>query len=139
MATFFRIDTERGVIFTTCRDRVNDSEVLSYLRSVPQHPNYSPVFRHLVDCTQVASFDVSAELTRSVAQKKLFSSRSQCAIVAPQDHIYGMARMFELQHGGSIHVFRDLASAEKWLGLDSPAYAPSPRQTDDVAARARYG
>ena len=138
MTTSFRIDIDLGVIFTTCRDRVNDSEVLNYLRAVPQHPSYSPLFKHLVDCTQVASFEVSAELTRSVAQKKLFSARSQCAIVAPQDHIYGMARMFELQHGGAVQVFRDLASAEKWLGLESPAYAPSSQQLG-IAARARCG
>ena len=46
--------------------------------------------------------------------------------------------MFELQHGGAVQVFRDVASAEKWLGLAPPAYAPAPQQLD-VAARARCG
>ena len=135
MATAFRIDTGLGLIFTTCRDSVTDSEVLNHLRAVAQHPEYSPVFKHLIDCTHIASFEVSADLTRSLAGKKLFSSRSRLAIVAPQDHIYGMARMFELQHGGSVQVFRDLPSAEKWLGVNPPAYAPLP----GLAARARCG
>jgi hypothetical protein len=137
MSTTFRIDTGLGVIFTTCTERVSDPEALSYLRAVAKHPDYSPAFKHLIDCTQVEAFEISADLTRSVAQKKLFSSRSCCAIVAPQDHIYGMARMFELQHSGSVQVFRDLASAEKWLGLDAPAYPPSAQP--GLSARARAG
>src|SRR5207302_3229112 len=93
MSTTFRIDTGLGVIFTTCKESVSDAEALSYLRAVAQHPDYNPTFKHLIDCTQISEFEISADLTRSVAQKKLFSSRSRCAIVAPQDHIYGMARM----------------------------------------------
>ena len=118
MSTSFRIDSELEVIFTTCRESVTDSEVLNYLRMLPQHPDYNLKFNHLVDCSWIDSFHVSADLTRSVATRKLFSSRSRCAIVAPQDHIYGMARMFELQHSGCIQVFRDLASAEEWLNLE---------------------
>lgn len=137
MSTTFRIDTGLGVIFTMCRERVTDLEVLGYLRAVAQHPDYNPTFKHLIDCTQIGVFEISADLTRSVAQKKLFSSRSRCAIVAPQDHIYGMARMFELQHTGSVQVFRDLASAEKWLGLDAPAYPPSAQAV--LSDRARAG
>ena len=138
MSTSFRIDTSLGVIFTTSRERVDDSEVLNYFRAVAQHPEYDPRFNHLIDCTQIASFEVSADLTRSVAQRKLFSSSSRCAIIAPQDHIYGMARMFELQHGGSVQVFRDLPSAEKWLGLDAPAYRPSAQHAD-LVNRAQCG
>jgi hypothetical protein len=138
MSTSFRIDTSNGVIFTACRERVDDQEVLDYLRAVAQHPDYCPTFKHLIDCTQIALFDVSADLARSVAQRKLFSSASRCAIVAPQDHIYGMARMFELQHSGSVQVFRDLPSAEKWLGLDAPAYPPSAERVD-LVNRARCG
>ena len=137
MSTTFRIDTGLGMIFTTCKESVTDLEAVSFLRAVAQHPDYNPVFKHLIDCTQIGEFEISADLTRSVAQKKLFSSRSRCAIVAPQDHIYGMARMFELQHSGSVQVFRDLASAEKWLGLDAPAYPPATQS--DLAARARVG
>src|SRR5689334_12104627 len=98
MSIIFRIDTGLGVIFTTCREGVTDQEAISYLRMVAQHPDYNPTYKHLIDCAQIETFEVSADLTRSVAQKKLFSSRSRCAIVAPQDYIYGMARMFELQH-----------------------------------------
>jgi len=137
MSTTFRIDTELGVIFTTCKERVTDPEAISYLRAVAQHPDYNPIYKHLIDCAEIEIFEISADLTRSIAQKKLFSSRSRCAIVAPQDHIYGMARMFELQHTGSVQVFRDLASAEKWLGLDAPAYPPSAQAI--LSDRARAG
>jgi hypothetical protein len=136
MSTSFTIDTHLGVIFTTCRDKVTDSEVQNYLHAVAQDPAYSPVFKHLIDCTPVTSFDVSADLTRAVAGRKLFSSRSQCAIVAPQDYIFGMARMFELQHGGAVQVFRNIVEAQKWLGIDQPAYPPSPQAPSSLAARA---
>jgi hypothetical protein len=135
MSTSFRIDPRLGVIFTVCCEKVTESEVLNYLRTVPQDPAYSPAFSHLIDCTQVTSFEVSADLTRSVAGKKLFSSRSKLAIVAPQDYIYGMARMFELQHRGCVQVFRDLEEARKWLDVDQPACKPST-STPGLSARA---
>jgi len=136
MSISFRIDPQLGVIFTVCSNQVTDAEVLNYLRALSQDAGYSPVYSHLIDCTQVTSFDVSADLTRSVAGKKLFSSRSKCAIVAPQDYIYGMARMFELQHRGCVHVFRDLDDARKWLAVEKPAGASPVPPPPGLAARA---
>ena len=127
MCTTFRVDAQLGVIFTICREKVTDSEVLNYLQTLPQDAGFSPAFSHLIDCSQVTSFEVSADLTRSVAGKKLFSSRSKCAIVAPQDYIYGMARMFELQYHGDVQVFRDLVTAQRWLGIDHPTCTPASR------------
>ena len=71
MSTSFRIDTELEVIFTTCREIVTDSEVLNYLGMLPQHPDYNLKFNHLVDCSGIDSFHVSADLTRAVAARKL--------------------------------------------------------------------
>ncbi len=136
MSTSFRIDPQLGVIFTLCSNQITDAEVLNYLLTLSQDAEYSPVYSHLIDCTQVTSFDVSADLTRSVAGKKLFSSRSKCAIVAPQDYIYGMARMFELQHRGCVHVFRHLDDAQKWLAAEKPAGASSVPAPPGLAARA---
>jgi hypothetical protein len=135
MSTSFRIDAQLGVIFTICCEKVTDSEVLNYLQTLPQDAGFSPAFSHLIDCSQVTSFEVSADLTRSVAGKKLFSSRSKCAIVAPQDYIYGMARMFELQYHGDVQVFRDLLTAQIWLGIDHPTCTPA-QHPPGIAARA---
>jgi hypothetical protein len=121
MSISFQIDTRLGVVFTDCCETIADSEVLNHLAMIQQARTYRPSFIHLVDLTGVRVWSVSADLIRSIARKKLFASGSHCAVVAPQDHIYGMARMFEMQYDGSVQVFRDLAAAKGWLRIDAPA------------------
>ena len=124
MSISFQIDARLGVVFTVCYERVTDSDISNHLHMIRQARAYRLRFNHLVDCCGVTSFEVSADLVRSIAGRKLFSARSHCAIVAPEAHIYGMARMFELQHSGSVQVFRDLVSATKWLNIETAAQMP---------------
>jgi hypothetical protein len=116
------------VIFSTCRETITDSDVQNYMEMLAQDIAFSPAYSHLIDCSEVTSFDVSSALVRSAAGKKLFSSRAKCAIVAPQDYIFGMARMFQMQQHGELEVFRTLMEALAWLGIgETPVPAAAAR------------
>jgi hypothetical protein len=46
-----------------------------------------------------------------------FSKRSRRAIVVHADVDYGVARMYEVLHGGQIQVFRSIEKAREFLAL----------------------
>jgi hypothetical protein len=117
MSTVYRIDTRLGVVFTQCRETISDSDVARHLSAIAHDSAFSPAYAHLIDCSEVTSFKVTPNFIHSVAREKLFSSHAKCAIVAPQNYIYGMARMFQMQQRGILEVFRDLNAAESWLGI----------------------
>ncbi len=52
---------------------------------------------------------------------RLFDEKSRRAIVADKDITFGMARMYEVFREDApeeIKLFRDIAEARRWLGLD---------------------
>lgn len=138
MSMLYRIDAQIGVIFTQCRETITDSDVVKHLSDIARDNAFSPAYAHLIDCSEVTSFKVSPGLIHSVAGQKLFSSHAKCAIVAPQNYIYGMARMFQMQQCGILEVFRDLNAARSWLGLgethiSAPARASTPAAVQESA------
>lgn len=137
MPISFEIDSRRRTLFTICYGKVTDSEMVSHLYTVAKARAYSLRLNHLVNCSDITLSEITADLVRSMAGKKLFASRSQCAIVAPQDYLYGMARMFELLHSGSVQVFREMMEAERWLKTEGSGYRPS--SVNSSAARAKAG
>ncbi len=63
---------------------------------------------------------MAAEMPR-IAVHYIFSEKSRRAIVAETDIKFGMARMYEMYGEADptqIEVFRDMAEARRWLGLD---------------------
>ena len=98
----------RGVL--TCEDLVAERP------RILGHPLYSPTFLHLVDLRAVEGIDVSTDEVRELARTDPFASIRR-AIVAPKEHTFGLARMYELSHAHSdlVRVFRRLAEARSWL------------------------
>ena len=67
---------------------------------------------------------MSVEEVKQIARRSGFSPMSRRAFVAPATTVFGMSRLFELYNEMSktatqIHVFHDLPSALKWLGLET--------------------
>jgi hypothetical protein len=86
-------------------------------------PAFHPDFFQLYDLREVTNTDIAADEIRDLASYAPFSHDVRRAIVAPQDAVYGVARMFALRREASggqeqIRVFRSLAEANIWLGLE---------------------
>jgi hypothetical protein len=69
-----------------------------------------------------AKTDLTSEQLRQLVQRAAQMARTiplgPTAIVATDDTVFGMARMYSIlaeQVGVSVEVFRDLGSAERWL------------------------
>ena len=76
------------------------------------------------DFTDVTSFEVTAlAISHLAAGKPLVPDNFLCIVVAPQDEVYGMARMFEVLGSptrNKVHVVRTLEDAYRLAGVRKP-------------------
>ena len=119
------IDKGRRLIVSKAWDLLTFDDVKAHQTQLLSDPDFDPEFNELLDLSAVTAIDMSADEERILAGRRVFSSSSRRAFVASRPANFGMARLFEAYHQMSqapsqIRVFYDLASALKWLGLDSP-------------------
>lgn len=80
----------------------------------------------ITDYTGVTSFNMSGDVIRRFAQTPApYTSTTLWFLVAPRDHIFGMARMYQLFAGTSrpgLNVVRSRKEAYAALGLQNPKF-----------------
>jgi hypothetical protein len=122
---------------------VDGDEILAAARRVESLARSAPIEYLLVDLTGIAEFGMSTDnvrdlagITRAIAT---LAPGVRVAIVAPQDHLFGLGRMWGAFMEGStwnVQICRTPAAAADWLGVlpdpddgvpidDGPA-APTP-------------
>ena len=102
---------------------VTSAEIIEGARTVQRDESRAKRLTHgLTDLTDVSELRVTtAELRLIVDASRKTAQlvpRGIVAIVAPRDHAFGMARMWELlidEAGWTTRVFRDRVEAELWL------------------------
>src|SRR5262249_8679936 len=126
-----RIDHERRVVFAKGQGRFTDQDVFNYQLGVWSDPSIQG-YDELIDMTNVHDIEqTSPERIRQLAQESAQMDQperhSRFAIVAPQDIAFGLGRMYqafrELNPASTkkVGVFRSLAEALKWLGVEDIA------------------
>ena len=127
----YLIDQASRIIRTRCVGNVTFDEVMNHFRILADDPACLNYLNVLLDLTEMTSLPESKQL-RSVSDQ-IGSVREAvqfgaCAIVAPNDVLFGLTRMFSVfaeNRFRVIQVFRKLDEAEVWLvGQLSPATAP---------------
>ena len=87
------------------------------------HPEFDPSYDHLFDMSGVTGVeDIRTSELESFALVRIFSYTSRRAIVAPEDLVYGYARMYEVFSHSSednLAVFRNEDEAMAWLEAKS--------------------
>lgn len=121
MPVTYRIDPAKKLIRTTCVGNVSPKEVADHFRELERDPNRPDRLNVLLDLCEATSLPETQDL-REVSQQVNELQRSlrfdACAIVACNDALFGMMRMFEVlarEYFGATHVFRSVAEAEAWL------------------------
>ena len=110
------------LVVTTEEGCVTFADMRANLDRLLNDPDFNPEFNQLSDATQATDSDLSTDNTRTLFKRKVFSTTARRAVVAPSEFAYGMARMLETyvelsRNGPVVAVFRDRASALKWLGV----------------------
>jgi hypothetical protein len=120
MPARYRIDPERRMILSTGTGVMTDEDLRDHQRRLRSDPAFDRSFDQLWDLQEVTLVEVTSATLRELAQARSFDPGTKRAVVAPEDVVYGMARMFQTLHDEApeeLNVFRTLEEAKDWLGL----------------------
>jgi len=119
MPSSYVIDKERKLVITTAWGDCNADDVLEFRKQVLKDRDFDPSFSQLADFTGVTKVDVSPDEVRMLATKSPFSTQSRRALVADNQVIFGLSKMFgilrNLRGEKLIRVFRTRNEALDWL------------------------
>lgn len=121
MSVTYHIDKVTGIIRTRCIGAVTFDEVLNHFQELERDPDCPDLLDVLLDLSEMTSLPeanqlraVSHQIGR-IRERVMFNA---CAIVACQDVLFGMMRMFEIfaeERFRMMCVFREVGEAETWL------------------------
>src|SRR5437899_1070372 len=121
MPVTYQIEHARRLIRTRCIGNVSFEEVAAHFRELERDPDRPDRLDVLLDLSEITSVPETAQLrlVRYEIEKIVGSLQFQaCAIVAQNDLLFGMMRMFEVfarKFFVATQVFRVMAEAEAWL------------------------
>jgi hypothetical protein len=96
---------------------LTQKEVLDFCRELKADPRFSPEFNQLVEVSPGAGSALHIGDLDAVRMADPFSLHSKRAIVVYSDVDFGVARMYEMMHGGNVQVFRSIREAMDFLGI----------------------
>jgi hypothetical protein len=123
MPVTYQIDQANKLIRTRCVGPVTIEEVIDHFCKLEEDPGCPDRLNVLLDLSEETSVPTMGNLedvTRQISRIRGGVQFDACAIVACQDALYGMLRMFEVfaeQYFRESYVFRTGPEAEAWLAL----------------------
>jgi len=136
----YEIRTDLRLVVARCRGTLRTQNILDYVQALTSDPRLEEGMSELIDLRGVTIYDVDAEGIRSVVASDRENAPelqiSRCALVSPEDFVYGMLRMYELYSGESgteVAAFRSMEEATTWLGI--PSDVADPRTSSNERQR----
>ncbi len=121
MPISYRVDAARKVVYTTIEGEITDEQLVRHFRTIGKDPEIDRSFVELVYADPTSVAGVTSSGIRDLAYGFRVSPIERTAFVAVRDTTFGLARMYELLAADSpveIRVFRELAEAKSWLGIE---------------------
>lgn len=118
------IDKRLRLVIGTASGCITLSDITAHQDKLLSDPDFSPDFNQLMDGSRITDWRLSIDDVEFVAHRKVFSSSSKRAIVAPQPSNSPLARIIVAYHKLTDHLwnvrlFEDVPSALNWLGIDA--------------------
>ena len=125
MSAQFAIDVKQRLVVSTFVGENSEEEIIGLASRIRADPDFDPSFSEVIDCSAVSVTRISTAFIKELSRRpNIFNSTSMHVIVAPQDHIFGLARMgqaFAEQTIPNIVVVRTMDEAYNVLKLGKPA------------------
>jgi hypothetical protein len=126
MSHLLEFDKDEKVIRVTVRGDLNAEGVAAIYRTVRQFLAGRDVRGGILDLSHVTSLEVPSEMVRLFSKEPpLFKPSQPRVIVAANDLVYGMARLFQISRSEihtELHVVRTLQEAYEIAGLQLPNF-----------------
>jgi len=127
MGYFFEFDAANDVLRCSWEGRVTDDLLLEFYSAVRRVVVLHPSRRGIVDFSGITAFEVSADaLKRLAVLPTHFEIGSTLLIVAPQDVVYGLSRLFSAHSEHTrpnLRVIRTMDEAFSLLGITSAQFS----------------
>jgi hypothetical protein len=122
MPTKLKIDPKARIVYSTLSGDIETEDLIRQVAAIRAHPQFNPEFNELIDLTAVTSFNVSSDdVHRLAGRDSSFSPSAERVLVAGQDLVFGLARMFQTfsaERRPRFTVVRSLSEAYCQLGLE---------------------
>jgi hypothetical protein len=121
MPVNYRIDAGRRMICTTCSGNLTLAEVVEHFQTLSEDPDCVGTLDVHLDLTETRTVPQVHEIQSvgyAMSMIRIKARFGACAIIAPNDALFGMMRMFEVfagEHFRVIRVFRGSTEASAWL------------------------
>lgn len=135
MPVRYRIFEDLRLVVTTWYGDVTLEQARQFTADLRTDPSFAPDMLQLSDARRARSL-VTAEGVRGLARNSAFGPEARRAIVALDDEIFGVSRMYEAQatDAGTLAIFRDRGEALAWLGL-TPDQVPEEAEPSSAVSR----
>ncbi len=121
MPVTYRIDKNQEIVFVNATGEVTAEDFRIHKRRLADDPDFDPDYGVLFDLRCITEFRLSAAEIREFSMRHMFHKRARRAYLVPTDKAHGFVRMFSSLSdfvSDVIQIFRDMAEARRWLGLD---------------------
>jgi hypothetical protein len=123
MAFVFDFDPTHQILRSTFSGKVSDEELVNHQRVGFQLVTALDPRFALIDLSAADPFEVTADGMRALARLPPAMPKTDRprVVIAPSDHTFGMARIFEVEGEAtrpSLHVVRSVKEAWAILGLE---------------------
>ena len=122
MPLSYQIDKQYNILACKVSGVLSVDEVRKFRADLRVDELFSNRLNLLFDMHEATDFDISSAEFREIAADSPMSKTSKRAYVASSEVVYGQLRIFaghSLADPDYFRVFRDLAEARRWLGLDA--------------------
>jgi hypothetical protein len=122
MPAEYRIDRSRRVVYSRAWGVLTDQDLAANRAALFADPAFEPDLAQLYDFAEVTEIRVTSATLVGLARTSRFAPTTRRAVVVSSDEAFGMARMYSIlgDREELIQVFRDRASAMRWLDSESP-------------------
>ena len=123
MGYFFEFDAVNNVLRCSWTGQITDDILWEGYSATGKVITTQPTCRCINDFSGVTEFDVSNETIRRLSDTPaVLRPESVHVVVAPQDYLYGLSRMFSIlgqQTRPNLHVVHTMKEAMSLLGVTS--------------------
>ena len=120
----FEFDAVNNIFRCSRKGRVTDALIFEAYSAAQKLLESRSDCRGIDDYSAVTEFAVSTDTIKAIAENSRSSVLKELVIVAPQVHIYGLARMYSIltETNRRVHTVHTMEEAYSLLGVSSPSF-----------------
>ena len=126
MLVRYEFDSQHKILLLVVEGDVGDEEIVAANEQIARYVSLLRPRAGISDLSGITAFNVSVNAMRTAAAQPVpYPEETAWFIVAAKDHVFGMARMYEMVGSrDNLKVVRSRQEALAALGVEKPAFEP---------------